>query len=272
MQKIVDYISSVIYSSLHIQCNEGINHLSAFNIKIQEITNNRKLSEMDVWEMAFYVVQTFERFALMNREGYKVAERKFCDEEIDTTALIFVHGCQEHIDFANVNVGKNLQLMLKFLQLGAGEKEFINENFIPLFSYAGGLNDFLYETLPQCLACDSLISVGSMDTYFDSSPLHYLFIHFFAKLKLVYGSLVAKDCPESRSIEDHLYRLGVDDDRFSFRELTLLSGYKTERAIRNLASPSTPEHKRIKIVKEGRKTFIEHDEVVRWLRANKKIS
>lgn len=241
------------------------------NIQINEITNNRKLSEMDVWRMSFYVTQTFERFALMNKEGYAVAEEMFAEEVGNTVTTQFRPDCQEHLNFANVNLGRNLQLILKFIHLEGGEKNFIEDHLVFPYFYAGGLNDFLYETLPQCLTCDSLIAVGVMETYFDSSELHYLFIHFFAKLKLVYGSLDADDCPDLDLIEGHLYGMDIDDKRFSIRELTLLSGYKTERAIRNLASRSTPEHKRLKIVKDGRKTLIEYDEAVQWLKVNNKI-
>jgi hypothetical protein len=68
---------------------------------------------------------------------------------------------------------------------------------------------------------------------------------------------------------EQLNPLGVHAEHFSFRELTLLSGYKTERGIRNLASPSTPAHRRIKVIKEGRRTLIEPSEAKRWLSANK---
>ena len=241
------------------------------NVRIKEITNNQQFSKMDVWRMSFYVIQTFDRFALMNREGYAVAEEAFAEEVGDTVTTQFRAECKEHLDFANVNLGRNLQLILKFIQLDKGEKEFIEDKLVSPYFYSGGLNDFLHETLPQCLTCDSLISVGIMDTYFDSSTLHYLLIHFFAKLKLIYGSLDSDDCPNLNMVEDHIYNMGIDDNRFSFRELTLLSGYKTERAIRNLASQSTPEHKRLKIVKEGRNTLIEYDEAVRWLKDNNKL-
>ena len=193
------------------------------NIQINEITNNRKYSEMDVWRMSFYVVQTFDRFALMNKSGYAVAEEVFAEESGDTVTTQFNEDCQAHLDFADVNLGKNLQLILKFIQLNGGEKQFIQDYLVAPYYYAGGLNDFLYETLPQCLTCHSLIAVGVMETYFEPNELHYLFIHFFAKLKLIYGALDAEDCPEFDLVEEHIHNMDIDMTRFSLRELTLLS-------------------------------------------------
>jgi hypothetical protein len=195
----------------------------------------------------------------------------FAEEEGDTVTIQFNANNPEHIAYANVNIGKNLQLMLKFIELKEGELSFIEEYLVSPYCYSGGLDDFLYETLPQCLSCHWLIQAGVMETYYDTLAIQRLIIHFFAKLKLVYGSLESKNCPEMSLTEGYFAELEIDESRFSFRELTLLSGYKTERAVRNLASPSTPQHKRIKVVKEGRKTFIENDEAIRWLKQNKKL-
>jgi hypothetical protein len=208
----------------------------------------------------------------MNAEGYAVAEEAFHNEEDDpTTTLQFNSKNPDHMAFADVNIGRNLQHMLKLIKLKEGEAAYVQEYLVEPYYYSGGLDDFLYETLPQCLSCRWLIQAGVMETYYDTSAIKRLLVHFFAKLKLVYGSLSSGECPEISLTEGYLFDLEVDESRFSFRELTLLSGYKTERAVRNLASPSTPDHKRINVVKDGRKTFVEHDEAVRWLKQNKKL-
>ena len=104
----------------------------------------------------------------------------------------------------------------------------------------------------------------------DRIPL--LLVNFLAGLKLHYGSLEkASGCPALDYHHESLFKLEVDYKLFSFRELTLLSGYKTERAIRNLASKSTASEKRLATVKQGRQTFVEHSEVVRWLKQNNKF-
>ncbi|MDG2898169.1 hypothetical protein P7M61_27440, partial [Vibrio parahaemolyticus] len=73
--------------------------------------------------------------------------------------------------------------------------------------------------------------------------------------------------PETFFHCEHVESLGLDTELFSFRELTLLSGYQTERAVRNLASPSTPEHRKLAVVKKekGRSTFVTREETIRWL-------
>jgi hypothetical protein len=219
--------------------------------------------------MSYYIRQTFERYSMMVTEGYIEAEFAFCEEGDSTTTKTFDPSKEDHVSYADTHIGKNLQLIFEFIMLDKGEKKFVEKHFSD-GAYAGGMNDFLYETLPPCLLLQSLIRVGVMEVPFDSRPLDYLLIHFFAKLKLIYGSLDDSDCPELDLVLDHVSEMNIDYKMFSFRELTLLSGYKTERAVRNLASKSTPEHRQIKVIKNGRKTLIEHKEIIRWLESNKK--
>jgi hypothetical protein len=107
-----------------------------------------------------------------------------------------------------------------------------------------------------------------MEIDMDSQKLYCLLQHYFAIVKLAFGSF--ENAPQIDLWWDKLPLLGVVYDHFTFRDLALLSGYKTERAVRNLASPSTPENRRISVIKNGRQTLITLDEVIRWLKANKK--
>ena len=243
--------------------------MSNLYLAINEIVNNEPLSKNKVIEMSFYIRQTFERYTMVINDGYQEAEAFFGIEDDPTTTKVFDPSNEEHLHYADTHLGKNLQLIFEFLKLTIDEKSFVKQHFSD-GAYSGGMNDFLYETLPPCLLLRNLILAGVMETYFDSNPLVNLLIHFFAKLKLIYGSLEDSDCPKLDLLLDHLSEMNIDDKMFSFRELTLLSGYKTERAVRNLASKSTPKHKQIKVIKNGNKTFIEHKEITRWLQSNKK--
>lgn len=243
------------------------------HVKINEIANNMPFTQTDIWEMAFYVTQTFDRYALMNAKGYAEAEAAFSEDDDSTVTIQFNPENKKHMKYAKQSLGNNLQLMFQFINLNQDEKVFVERKLVAPYNYAGGLNDFLYETLPQCLIAPTLIENGVMETYYDTDKIHRLIIHFFAKIKLIYSQLDGGDCPQMDLIGGHIHAMDIDFHRFSFREITLLSGYKTEQGVRNLASKSTPVHKRIavvKTIKNGRKTFVELDEAKRWLALNKK--
>lgn len=241
-----------------------------FNCRIEEITDNSALSSMDVQRMTYYIRQTFERYALMIAHGYLTAEEAFRDPQGDDTFVKpFDNESAEDRKYVDCKLGHNLELMRTFCWENVSPIEFLESHGITDGVTSGGFNDFLFETLPPCLAFQSLNEAGVMETLYGSKKALHLLIHFFAKLKMVYGRLDGDGIPPLDMVWDHLDSLGVHAEYFSFRELTLLSGYKTERGIRNLASPSTPAHRRIKVIKEGRRTLIEPSEAKRWLSANK---
>lgn len=241
-----------------------------FYCQVEEIKNNHALTQLDVKTMTYYIRQTFERYSLMVAKGYLVAEEAFQDPNGDTTFVKpFDPDCAESLLFANCALGRNLELMRWFCWEAQDPRAFLEDSGVTDGFTSGGLNDFLFETVPPSMAFQSLADSGVMETLYGPEKVHWLLIHFFAKLKLVYGCLEDPNTPDMDMIHLHLDALGVHSEHFSFRELTVLSGYKTERAIRNLASPSTPKHRRLSVIKEGRHTFVEAGEARRWLKTIK---
>jgi hypothetical protein len=242
--------------------------MSGIQINVNEITNNKVISESDVWAISFYIRQTYERFTMMVVDGYLSSETKFINEEYGYSYTAFFNPDDtEHLAFADTSLGRNLQLIRSAIT-AENPKSFILKNSVMSDgNLNGGMDDFLQETLVPCMPIQFLVSSGAMEVGIDLDALHRLLIHYFAVIKLHFGSIHA--APESNISHEHIWALGVDLELFSFREMTLLSGYKTERAVRNLASPSTPAHRQISIVKQGRLTLIEHQEAVRWLQSRK---
>lgn len=239
--------------------------------KIEEIKNNVLLTKIDTAEMAYYIRQTFERYSAMICSGYLLAEEQFKNPNgAETEVNPFNPESTESLEYAKTHLKTNLEIMHHFIYDADEKLSYLHKVGATDGTTMGGLNDFLFETLPPCIAYQSLNEAGVMDTFYGSEKIHALLIHFFALLKLECGSLDNSPCPDLTMVEDHLSNLDIHSKHFSFRELTLLSGYKTERAVRNLASPSTPEHRRIKVIKENRNTYVERAEVLRWLELNKK--
>ncbi|RDV23915.1 hypothetical protein DXV75_16740 [Alteromonas aestuariivivens] len=243
-----------------------------FNIKVSEITDNRPFVESDMTEMAFYVKQTFARYSKMIDSGYLVMEESFRQENDDTVTRQFDPNNEELLCYADSTLLTNLKDIYQFCFVETDKRKFFDAVAEGYGITMGGINDFLSETMSPCLCYQSLSENGVMEDYYDSSKIHRLFIAFFAQLKVVYGSLDEQlsSVPDMSHHLANIQALGVDLNHFSFREITMLSGYKTERAVRNLASPSTPAHRRISIIKEGRNTYVSHDEAVRWLSSNGK--
>jgi hypothetical protein len=240
--------------------------MSNLQLVVNEIKSNKVINEIDVWEMSFYIRQSYEFFNMMVVDGYLASEEKFqsADQSYLNT-ICFERYNIEHLAYANTSLGRNLQ-MIRQIVIANDPKSFIlNKEAISDGSLNGGMNDFLQETLIPCIPVQFLVSSSSIDIGIDIDALHRLLIHFFAVIKLHFGSLDL--APDSSFMHDQIATLGVDPTFFSFREMTLLAGYKTERAVRNLASPSTPDNRRISIVKKGRLTVIKHKEAVRWLLA-----
>jgi hypothetical protein len=247
----------------------------AYSIRVKEITQNFPLKEVDIREMAFVVKQTFHRYLTLINAGYLEMEAHFLEEEGDTVARQFDSTNPDIIRYADTSLYHELMRIYKFCFTDIDKEAFISadENKYMFNGLTmGGLFDFLSETMAPCLSYQSLDEHGILDDYYDGSKIHRLFIAFFAHLKLHFGSLEEKDgCPDVYGHIEGLHALGIHLQHFSFRELTLLSGYKTERAVRNLASPSTPEHRRISVVKEGRNTYVTHSEALRWLAGTGRI-
>jgi hypothetical protein len=243
--------------------------MSNIQLNVNEIKMNQMISESDVWELSFYIRQSYEFFNMMIVDGYLAAEEKFRSDDhgyLDT--IRFQRDNAEHLAYANTSLGNNLQMMRCAIIADDPKSFILNQSLMSDGCLNGGMNDFLQETLVPCLPMQFLVSSSSIEVGIDTDLLHRLLIHFFAVIKLHFGSLEL--APDSTLMDDKIAMLGVDFEYFSFREMTLLSGYKTERAVRNLASPSTPEHRRISIIKQGRLTQIEHKEVVRWLQLQSK--
>ncbi|MEW9798012.1 hypothetical protein [Alteromonas sp. CYL-A6] len=247
----------------------------SLSIKVNEIVHNPPFSELDIMEMAFYVKQTVHRYLDLINMGYLEMEHTFAQEENDTITIQFNQNNSEHVEYANTTLYRNLLKIYQFCFVEKDKAVFVSDkNNTDMFEglTMGGMNDFLSETLSPCLSYHSLSENGVMDDYYEGDKIHRLFIAFFAHLKLHFGSLLdSGNCPSFEMHHQNVYRLGVHEEHFSFRELTMLSGYQTERAIRNLASPSTPEHRRISVIKEGRLTYITFEEATRWLRANSRL-
>jgi hypothetical protein len=242
--------------------------MSNIQINVNAITNNKVISESDVWAMSFYIRQTYERFTMMVVDGYLASETKFSNEELGYSYTAFFNPDNaEHLAFADTSLGRNLQLIRSAIAAEDPKSFILNDKIMSAGAFNGGMDDFLEETLVPCMPIQFLVSSGSMEVNIDLDSLHQLLIHYFAVIKLHFGSLDA--APQTDNSERHIWALGIDPELFSFREMTLLSGYKTERGVRNLASPSTPAHRRISIIKQGRLTLIEHQEAVRWLKSRK---
>ncbi|WMN82017.1 hypothetical protein [Vibrio parahaemolyticus] len=243
----------------------------AFKIHVNEITENPAFKEEDIAEMAFYVKQTLHRYLEVVNRGYLHAESLFNDPEggSDMDVAPFQPENPEHVEYADCSLHSSLLQMYKFCFVAEDKKSFLEQSYITKGAL-GGLNDFIADTLPPCLSYQSLAQNGIMEDYYDDNKIHRLLIAFFANLKLIYGSIgngINGHFPDSFFHCEHVELLGLDNELFSFRELTMLSGYQTERAVRNLASPSTPEHRKLTVVKKekGRSTFVTREEAIRWL-------
>ena len=236
----------------------------AFKVQMREIFSNPVFTEKQIVEMAFYVKQTIHRYLEVVNCGYLQMEEQFAEEEGDTVTKQFKYDVTEHVEYAQSSLLNNLLSIYEFCFVAKDKKAFLQQHYMSDGYTMGGFNDA--ETMSPSLSYQALSENGVMDDYYDGDCIHRLFITFFATLKLIFGSLHEKDgCPDMMHHECNIYSLGVHPEYFSFRELTLLSGYQTERAIRNLASPSTPEHRKLAVVKEGRLTFVTHQEAIRWL-------
>jgi hypothetical protein len=234
-----------------------------------EIKNNRTITEQDVWELSFYIRQTYERTTMVVNDGYDASEGVFRSDD---------HGCLEtisfkaedpkHMKYADNSLGRNLQLMRQAIYHSDPKAFILDNRSMSKGLYTGGMNDYIEETVGPCIAVELLNMSCQMEIYMDSEMLYRLLLHYFAIVKLTFGGF--ENAPELDLWWDKILMLGVVHEHFTFRDLTLLSGYKTERAVRNLASPSTPENRRVSVIKIGRQTLITHDEVIRWLKVNSK--
>lgn len=237
-----------------------------FLIQVEELKNNRALTHGDILKMSFFIKQTFERYTALVKYGYVTMEDEFSDPNGDSTETRpFNLESDADVDYASCKLSKNLEIMRTFCFDAKNPREYLESTGVTDGAYSGGLDDFLYETLPPCLAFDGLLKSGVMETYYGAEHVHHLLIHFFARLKLEYGSLHIEDAPDLGMSSDNILALGTHDRHFSFRELTLLAGFKTERSVRNLASPSTPEHRRLAVIKEKQRTLVEHHVAKKWL-------
>ncbi|RIZ55343.1 hypothetical protein [Vibrio sp. PID23_8] len=160
-----------------------------------------------------------------------------------------------------------LREVYEFCFVTKNKKKYLDEHFVDCNC---DLHMFYAETLSPCLAYESLLRIGVLETGYSADKINRFFITFIANLKMIFGGLpdyyhgISGDFKLSLPY-DHIESLGLHLEHFSFRELTLLGGYQTERAVRNLASPSTPEHRRLSVIKEGRFTYVTREEAMRWL-------
>jgi hypothetical protein len=243
--------------------------MDIIKLNINEITNNQPITAMDVWELSYYVHQTYDRQLVLVRDGYLASEHEFrSDDEGYLGTIYFDKNNSEHLEYANTSLGRNMQKMLAMINAEdplaymSADKDMSDGWINP------GMDDFIEETISPLLPAPYLDTLCMMESGLNSQLLYRLCIHFCATVKLAYEGII--DVPEFNSAFEIFSSLAIPIETISFRELTLLAGFKTERAIRNLASPSTPEHRRLKVIKEGRLTGIEINEAKRWLAANKK--
>ncbi|CAE6905853.1 hypothetical protein ACOMICROBIO_FLGHMIGD_01753 [Vibrio sp. B1FLJ16] len=244
----------------------------AFKINVKEITQNPAFKEQDITEMAFYVKQTLERYLEMVNNGYLDTESRFEDDEIGSMITTqFDPNKNELVEYAQSFLLRNLRQIYEFCFVTKDKKKYLYEHFIDINN---GLDMFYAETIAPCLSYESLVQHGVLETQYSSDSIHRFFIIFIANLKMAFGdSSGFPYClhePDEKHLHlelpyEHIESLGLHLEHFSFRELTLLSGYQTERAVRNLASPSTPEHRKLSVVKKGRSTFVTREEAIRWL-------
>jgi len=243
-----------------------------------EIKDNQPLSKKDMFEMAFYVNQTFDRYQKSNYAGFFEAEQAFKeyseDSQDDTVTEQFRMENEGHMRVANNSLGQNIMSMFEFIYKEQKTHALFcsEEPELPFEGGCyGGINDFLLGTISSLMLYQPMMLNGGMETYYGANKINLLVTHFFALIKLVYGSFDDERCPDMSTCENIIYQVIPHNEHFSFRELTLLSGYKTERAVRNLASPSTPEQRRLKTIKVGGKTFVTYKEAVRWLKQQQKL-
>jgi hypothetical protein len=243
--------------------------VESIRLNINEITDNQPITEMDVWELSYYVHQTYDRQLVVVRRGYFASEGEFRSDDKQVLETIYFDNINpEHLEYADTSLGRNMQKMLTMINAKDPLAYMSSEKEMSAGWINDGMNDFIEETISPLLPVPYLNTLCMMETGLQSQVLYRLCIHFFATVKLAYNGI--NNAPELNLAFEIFSSLSIPLDTISFRELTLLAGFKTERAIRNLASPSTPEHRRLKVVKEGRLTGIEINEAKRWLAANKK--
>lgn len=237
-----------------------------FSVNVNEIKNNRPLAPADIEVIAFLVRQTFERYTYMIVNGYLDAESRFRDPDGYILDLKrFDPNNEADREYADCRLKHNLEIIRYFCFDAADARAFLEEKGVTNGYTSGGLNDFLFETIGPCLALENLLKSGVMEWGYDVNQIYWLLIHFFARLKLVYGSLEQGVAPDMDMVWELVELLGIHEHHFSFREITLLAGFKTERAVRNLASPSTPAHRRLAVIKDGRNTYVTHAVLREWL-------
>lgn len=240
----------------------------------EEVINHRPFTLGEADEFTFYIRQTIDRYASLATWGYLITEEEFKHDDFESTFAVkeFNPSLAEHVKYVECSLGSNLRMMVKFIN-SENKESFITANETHFNGITmGGLDDFNAETMPLIISAIFMMENGVLEMPFSYkfNRMALLPIHFYAELKLHFGSFDTEGCPSLDNSFDLLHALEIHPDLFSFRELTLLAGYKTERSIRNLASKPQSDPRYIRTTKQGRKTYIEHSEAVRWLNAHKK--
>jgi hypothetical protein len=164
----------------------------------------------------------------MIAHGYLTAEEAFRDPQGDDTFVKpFDNGSAEDRKYVDCKLGYNLEVMRKFCWENVSPIEFLESHGVTDGVTSGGFNDFLFETLPPCLAFQSLVDAGVMETLYGPEKALRLVIHFLAKLKMVYGRLDGDGVPPLDMVWEHLNSLGVHAEHFSFRAIKQNAEFET---------------------------------------------
>ncbi|MGR5452109.1 hypothetical protein ACP3VZ_03870 [Vibrio sp. PNB22_2_2] len=238
------------------------------------LSGSKVITEIDILELCFNVKLSYEFQIEVINKGLKSANynSKLVDiaSEEDDSFIKFDASNREHLSYAK-DTSLYQRLYFMWIYCSSSTKAGRNALLLQQIEYKqsgknlwGFFEDISCEIFPIILSVFQFRCNTTMTTHLDEfNTFNYLVIKFFALIKLDNGG----EFHGSTMTHQYLSLFGIHHTFFNFRELTLLSGYQSERAARNLANASTPKHKRIQVEKCGRMTYISRREILRWLSA-----
>jgi hypothetical protein len=234
---------------------------------MKEITNlkYKPLSSFDKDKISFNVIMGLKRPYFVAEVGYVASEIEFGQVDYDPyMAIEYDPNNVEHVELVNSSSTRRcievLHLFAEDLSLDAQQNEFLNKGY----NFIGETGDFLVEALyPLAVyiyAKEAMQMNEYMTDYGDSSEvLRLLIFKFLTRYNMVYEEFPCFDFGLNEN-------LGISYEGFSFKQLTIMLGFETERTARGLALESTPEGKRITVFKSGgNRTFISKDVFVEYV-------
>lgn len=235
-----------------------------FKVKQFKVDGTRRISELQLQTAMFESMQHVKHFNEAIQWGYLGAEdpNRVDTEEDPYNLLPFDLSNPEHLNIATSNsLYYNFIAMKAFCEGGSSsERAQIKEKYPHVFDGAcgGGLWDLCTEVIGPLMTIEYMARLSPLNYGPGTDALFHLLYHFLAAHKLEFGP----------SFSNHLEYLDLEEDCFTFRELTLLAGHKNERSIRNEAIKTNPDA--LKTFKRGHRTFISIEEARRWLKSQDK--